>query len=62
MSRKDDWNREHYDLITLRTKYNVKERITQQSKRRDMSINRYIVTAVMKQLRRDEADNAIFKS
>lgn len=54
MSRKDDWNRKHYDYTTLRTKYDIKKRAQHVASMRNMSLNAYIVKTLMKQIRRDE--------
>jgi hypothetical protein len=55
LSRKDEWNRKHYDYTTLRTKYDIKERIRTQSEIQNISLNAYITTAIINQLKTDEA-------
>lgn len=54
MSYKDDWNRKHYDYTTLRTKYDIKKRVSQVAAYKNMSLNAYIISCIMKQLRKDE--------
>ena len=54
MSRKDNWNRQHYDYTTVRTKYDIKERARAMATYRKLSLTSYIVHALMKQIRKDE--------
>ena len=56
MSRKDDWNRKHYDYTTLRTKYDIKKRAQQVAGLKGISLNAYVTKTLIKQLRRDEQE------
>lgn len=56
MSKKDDWNRKHYDYTTLRTKFDIKKRIEIVAGLKNTSMNAYITKAVMKQVRKDEKE------